>query len=196
MTPEEETGHGVPGARLDALTDGVIAIAITLLVLELRLPEEIGHLDGAAMWRLLAAMRPQFAGYGISFIVVGTLWISHVQVLRGQGPADAATVWMTLGFLALVALVPFTTALLSRSHGVVATVVYAGTMGLASLLLGLMARRRRGTPGVAGLAGDVVIALVFAASIGIAFWNPMAARLCWLLILPVSLSGLLRRRRL
>ncbi|MEO3472310.1 TMEM175 family protein [Roseomonas sp. CAU 1739] len=191
--------HGVEGsiptARLDALTDGVIAIAITLLVLELRVPEGIGHLDGDALFGLLADMRHQFAGYVVSFVVVGTLWLRHVQILRGSQPADGTTVWMTLGFLGAVAMVPFTTALLSRNHGVAATAVYGASMAVASLLLSLMARRRRPRSREPGLLVQFAIPALFVASIGLAFWNPMAARLSWLLILPISLFATGNPRR-
>lgn len=191
----EHDGSGsIPTARLDALTDGVIAIAITLLVLELRVPEEIGHLDGGALLGVLADMRHQFAGYVVSFVVVGTLWLRHVQILRGPQPADDATVWMTLDFLGAVALVPFTTALLSRNHGVAATAVYGASMAIASLLLSLIARRRRPRSRKLGLLVQFAIPALFVTSIGLAFWNPMAARLSWTLILPISLFGNAHRR--
>lgn len=191
MSDEEAEGK-VPAGRLDALTDGVVAIAITLLVLDLHLPEAAGHPDDALLVELLLDMRRQFASYAISFLVVGALWLNHVRVLRGQRTADAAIVWLTLVFLAAVSAVPFTTALLSRSHGAVATSVYAGSMAIASLMLALMTLRRKGPKGWAVLDAFAV-PLLFLASIGIAVWSPSLARLSWLLILPLSMLGSRRR---
>lgn len=180
----EEAEGDVPAGRLDALTDGVVAIAITLLVLDLRLPEVAGPLEDGELLRLLFEMRHQFASYAVSFVVVGILWLTHVRVLRGHR-ADAATVWLTFGFLAAVSALPFTTALLSRSHGTVSTVVYAGSMALASLMLSFMTIHRHRPAGVAMLRA-LLVPLLFLASIGLAFWNPPLARLSWVLIVPAS----------
>lgn len=188
----EETEGSVPAGRLDALTDGVVAIAITLLVLDLHLPEAAGQLEDGDLLHLLVEMRHQFASYAISFIVVGMLWLTHVRVLRGHR-ADAATVWLTFGFLGAVSALPFTTALLSRSHGTIATVVYGGSMALASLMLSLMTIHRFRPRGPAMLHA-LRVPLLFLASIGLAFWSPPLARLSWVLIIPLSRLGTWGRR--
>src|SRR5262245_6812878 len=136
---ERQQAAGIPASRLDALTDGVVAIVITLLVLDLRLPEAPELLDNAALYAALAEMHHRFGNYVLSFLVTGALWIAHVQTVRGQERADSGQIWLTLGFLAALGLVPFTTALLSRSPGTLGTAIYAASMILASGSLSLMA---------------------------------------------------------
>ncbi len=185
----------MPANRLDALTDGVVAIVVTLLVLDLRLPEGVAELEGAALLQALVEMRHAFASYALSFVVVGALWINHVRTVRGQEAADPAQTWLTLGFLGIVALLPFTTALLSRSHSALATAIYAGSMMLASGLLSAMAARVERDGGVRGLLRHAALPGLFALSIAIAPVSSEAARLSWLLIAPASLLGAGRPRR-
>ncbi|MBA3778469.1 MAG: DUF1211 domain-containing protein [Chloroflexi bacterium] len=97
--------------RIEALTDGVFAIAMTLLVLELRLPEVESD---ASLAEALIHLAPRIAGYVLSFLVLGAYWLGlHTQytVLRG---ADRVLIWITVVFLMLISAVPFTTSLLSE----------------------------------------------------------------------------------
>lgn len=189
------TGHEspIPAARLDALTDGVVAIVMTLLVLELHLPEKLSALDDAAVVTLLMGMREQLASYFLSFVVVGVLWMNHVQRFRHLTSTTASLVWLTLAFLGALSLVPFTTALLSRSPTSTATIVYAAEMAAAALMLALIEvhvdfkKLRVGEHQVdvwTTLLHFRIVA-VFIVSIVVAFWSPNGARLCWLLIIPM-----------
>src|ERR687892_104315 len=66
-------------ARLEAFSDGIFAIAITLLILEVRVPE--AHSAGA-LWRALGAQWPSYAGYALSFLIIGIMWSNHSHIFR------------------------------------------------------------------------------------------------------------------
>lgn len=191
-----------PNGRLITLTDGVLSIAMTLLVLDVRLPESVATMDNGALWRALVGIWPQIFSYGLSFFVIGALWLAHVQKFRHVQGTSGVLAWLHILFLLLVGFVPFTTSVLAESGNAVATAVYAVVMATASLLLGSMSvhARRRGlvdpdtrAEGLMGVAlSQFGTAIVFYASAGIAFIDADAAKYCWFLLIPV---GLWRGRR-
>lgn len=95
--------------RVEAFSDGVMAIAITLLVLELKVPEsEPGHLLGD-----LAARWPSYAAYVAAFLTIGIIWLNHHTLLTKIARFDARLHWLNLMLLFGVATLPFPTALLA-----------------------------------------------------------------------------------
>ncbi len=101
--------------RLEAFSDGVLAIAITLLVLDLKVPpldELRSHHEPLA--RALGAEWPTFAAYVTSFLIIGIIWINHHAVISMIGRIDRAVLFLNLLLLMFVVTVPFTTALLSE----------------------------------------------------------------------------------
>jgi uncharacterized membrane protein len=191
-----------PNGRLIALTDGVLSIAMTLLVLDVRLPESAEKLGNGALWQALVGIWPQIFSYGLSFLVIAALWLTHVQKFRHVRRTSAPLVWLHVLFLLLVGFVPFTTSVLAESGNAVSTAVYAVVMATASLLLGLMsvhARRGGLTDDATGAEGLLAVALsqfgtaiVFYASAGIAFLDSDIAKYCWFLLIPL---GIWRGRR-
>ena len=102
--------------RLTALTDGVFAVAMTLLVLDLRVPDLLG---GAAhsergLWDALLSQGPSFAAYLLSFTMLGTFWLAQHGLLGILRRCDRTFTWIQLGFLLVVTLLPFSAALLAR----------------------------------------------------------------------------------
>lgn len=186
--------------RLAAFTDGVIAIAITLLVLDIRLPRPAHGLDDAALVADLLAIWPQYFGYALSFLVIGNFWVSHTLRLRRLESVDPTLLWLNMLFLLVIGFVPFITSVLSENSGRAATILYAATMIVASLLLTLVWRHalRRGlstlTPAEQrrGMLRAIWVPAVFAVSILMAWFWPDNARYVWLLLVPVSF---LNRRR-
>ena len=88
--------------RLEAFSDGVFAIAITLLVLEIRLPPEaeVEHAGGLA-WTLLS-LWPSYAGYAVSFVTVGIMWANHHEVIKLMSRVDhGLIVWNLLLLMAI-----------------------------------------------------------------------------------------------
>src|SRR4051794_36979957 len=87
--------------RLVSLSDGVFAIVLTLLVLELRVPQLGEHADAAAMWQALKAIQSKFAGFLLSFLFVSSVWFSHNQMFKLFDKVDDAMLWYN-NFLLLV----------------------------------------------------------------------------------------------
>ena len=96
--------------RLEAFSDGVFAIAITLLVLEIVVPhvEEPGELGQA-----LLDLWPSYLAYATSFLTIGIMWINHHTVFRQLGEVDHRFLFINLGLLMCISFVPFPTTLLA-----------------------------------------------------------------------------------
>ena len=134
-------------ARVEAFSDGVFAIAITLLVLTIAQPADYHHLA-----RQLADRWPSLAAYVVSFIVIGIMWLNHHSIFGHFGRVDRGLVYLNLLLLLTVVFIPYPTGVfgeaLRRGEGArVAAVVYSATMTLnayswAALWLYASARRR------------------------------------------------------
>lgn len=125
----DDVDEGRETARIEAFSDGVIAIAITLLVLEVRVPEvEEGH----SLWEALADLWPSYVGFALSFIVIGIIWANHHEMFGFIARANRTLVLINLLFLIGVGFLPFPTALLAEYLGHdgegTAVTVYAGWM--------------------------------------------------------------------
>ena len=124
--------------RTTAFSDGVFAIAITLLVLSLDVPE---GLEGKQVSDFVGDEWPQFFAYFLSFAVIGRYWISHHAHFAMLRSVDARLVVINLAFLSFVCLIPFPTGLLGEfGDSSVAVALYASVVGLASLLALAMIR--------------------------------------------------------
>ena len=100
-----------PSTRgVEAFSDGVFAIAITLLVLDIRVPE--GH-EGQ-LGRELLAIWPSYAAYAISFLTIGVMWLHHHHLMMFVDTVDRGLLYRNLGLLAVVGFLPFPTELLAR----------------------------------------------------------------------------------
>lgn len=116
--------------RAEAFSDGVIAIAITLLVLDLRVPER----HEGPLSSTLAGEWPAYAAYVTSFLIIGIIWVNHHGVFELLGKVDRPALFINLLLLMTVVAIPFTTSLLSAyltksdrdAH--LAAVVYSGVM--------------------------------------------------------------------
>jgi uncharacterized membrane protein len=100
--------------RLAALSDGVFAVAMTLLVLDLRLPVREAIHGDQDLWRALLALFPQIVTYMMSFLTLGIFWIGQQTQLNYLSRSDRSLSWIHLFFLFSVTLVPFSTRLLSE----------------------------------------------------------------------------------
>ena len=127
MNAGEDTEIGPGIGRVEAFSDGVIAIIITIMVLELKAPEEPGlnHL-----WRLW----PTFLAYILSFAYVGIYWVNHHRLVSHARRVTNGLVWFNLLLLFALSLVPFSTAYLGGQHfSRDATLVYLVSMLLPAL---------------------------------------------------------------
>jgi len=100
--------------RLVSLSDGVFAIVLTLLVLELRVPQLGEHADAAALWQALKGIQSKFVGFLLSFLFVASVWFSHNQMFKLFDKVDDAMLWYNNFLLLVVCFIPFPTALIGE----------------------------------------------------------------------------------
>jgi TMEM175 potassium channel family protein len=179
--------------RTVAISDGVFAIALTLLILNVN--ERVTH---GGFWDRFDQVAPDIVAYALSFAVLGLLWLRHHAFFRDLRRIDARIALFNLVYLGLIAFIPYPTSLLSDEHGqTFATVLYATTLGLSalvSLLIRVHARRARLVRGASArepLIRTASVVAVFGLSIPIAFLNDEVAKYFWLLLF---LTGAAERR--
>jgi Predicted integral membrane protein len=117
----------VPTTRLEAFSDGIFAIAITLLVLEIHVPA------GDHLWHKLGDLWPSYAGYVVSFLTIGIIWVNHHSTFSRITTVDRPLLFLNLLLLLTVAFLPFPTALVAEhlregTDEDVAAAVYAASL--------------------------------------------------------------------
>ena len=118
--------------RLNAFSDGVIAVIITIMVLELHAPHENTVPAFLHLW-------PTFASYAISFLFVVIIWTNHHHMLRFAHHASSSTIWANFLFLFVVSLIPFSTAYIAETRiSPLATAVYAAVFVCVNLTFQLL----------------------------------------------------------
>jgi len=190
--------------RVDALSDGVYAIAITLLVLELKLPALHEGATDAALRHALVELAPKVLVWLLSFWVMTVFWLGQQRLHRYSTALDRPAVLIELAQLALVSLLPFSTALIGEhgNHAIAAAVYSLNLLGPALLSLARVLHLSRQpalqaqefTPAVRtyllwrawGLVALCAVALALA--LVVPGWNMLA-------LLPVALLPMLARQR-
>lgn len=124
-----ERSDTIAKSRIGAFSDGVIAVAITLLVLDLRVPPPHGS---GSLGHRLADLWPNYLAYVISFVAIGIMWINHHAMLRRVVGVDHSVLVLNLLLLMCIVVLPFTTSLMANyldapSGGQLAALVYAGS---------------------------------------------------------------------
>jgi len=125
MSDNAEVEHGLSIHRSDALTDGIYAVAMTLLVIDLKLPEHTGLQDPTELAHALAGLTPKFLAWLISFCVLAMFWAGHHRAHRHVRRADGPLVALNIAQLGFVCLLPFACALAGEHPGLVAQIVYS-----------------------------------------------------------------------
>jgi uncharacterized membrane protein len=184
--------------RVSAFSDGVFAIAITLLVLNLEVPD----VSPADLGGALSDLSGDLVAYAIGFAVIGLFWFSHHGLFSRLAVSDGRLVLVNMVLLGFIALMPFTTGLLGRYSEPEVVALYAANVGLATLLDGLLrvVAVRDGLGADASLRLDRadlvstgVQALIFFASIPIAYLvSTSLAQWSWALLI---VSAAVRRAR-
>jgi TMEM175 potassium channel family protein len=173
--------------RLETFADGVMAIAITLLILEIDVP----HVEGGSLANALSRQWPSYAAFVVSFLTIGIIWVNHHHMFKLIARTNHTFLMLNVVFLMTICVLPWPTALVaayirdpdSRS---VATAVYAGAMVAIAVMFNLVwryaaANHRLLVPGISDvalakmnrnyLAGPVI----YAATLLIAFVEPYAS---------------------
>ncbi len=182
--------------RLLTLSDGVIAIAITLLVLEITVPVVPPGTPKSALPTLVLEQWHEFFGFVLSFSVIGLYWTLHRRIFVHIERHTKGIVWLNLLFLLMVAFVPYATSVFSTYPGRFGVMFLSGMLALTgSSLAGLWlyaARKQVVEEGIASRAVRLQAArflaspLVFAVSMLVATFDSTVAILFWLLLIPVN----------
>lgn len=179
--------------RIVFFSDAVIAIAITLLVIELKVPIIESKLVNENLIAHLIEMLPDFLGFVVSFLVISMYWIAHHKIFKHIENYDRRLISLNVLFLMFIAFMPFVTSLLFSYPAVKVSVIFYATLvlliGLSSLAIWKYANHNKlvysDTNSKQLTSGLLVSPIVFALSIGIAFFNPLMAMLFWLILVPI-----------
>jgi uncharacterized membrane protein len=188
-------------SRIVAFSDGVFAIAITLLVLNLGVPE---HVRGDDLDRALWDQRQDLLAYAISFAIIGRFWVVHHRFFSSVVGFDGRLLGLNLFYLGWIALFPFSAQVFGDHAGDTAAIVlYAVNLSGISLVGMLMAADAR-RAGLAKMSAEEAregqrralgVAAVFLASIPVALLDPHIAPLFWLALFIDPVGRRVARRR-
>jgi len=170
--------------RMEAFSDGVIAVIITIMVLEMKSPHGSSP---AALWPLL----PVFLSYVLSFVHVGIYWNNHHHLLHAAQHVEGGVLWANLHLLFWLSLVPFATTWMGENQFAPWPVALYGTVlllsGAAYVLLTkrLIAHHERGSKLAASIGNDKkgkASVVIYAIAIPLSFVQPWIACLCYALV--------------
>jgi uncharacterized membrane protein len=185
--------------RLEAFSDGVLAVAITLLALDLKIPFNLA--TDAEIWRAALALIPGLAAWIISFFFLLTIWINHHYLFDGLKAVDRGLLWLNGFFLLTVTLIPLPTGLVGAYPGRAAPLaLLSGTMFLASssfvlirLYLGARPELLKDSVSVAqrriALARSALGPVIYAIAFALSFIAPLAAIGCQIAALLLFIFG-------
>jgi uncharacterized membrane protein len=188
-------------SRIVAFSDGVFAIAITLLVLNLSVPE---HIKGDDLTKALWEQRQDLFAYALSFAVIGRFWLVHHRFFRDVTGFDGRLLSLNLFYLAWIVLIPFSSQVLGDHGGDTgAIILYAANLSGVVLVGNLMFAnaRRSGLSEVSDEEAaenrrrSLVIAVVFLISIPIALIDGHAAQFFWLALFFIPVVERVRASR-
>ena len=180
-------------------SDAVFAIAMTLLVVDLRPPDLSATASDASIASALTASLGQVLAFVISFVVVGVYWEGHLRIFRAIRAADRGLIGLNLAFLIWIAFMPYPTAILGSHEPTRLTVAIYGAVqvgaGLSQAAIWIYATRRPAliSPAIDDRLARYVTAhilrgpVVFAASILIALVSPWLGIVSWALLIPAGL---------
>jgi uncharacterized membrane protein len=184
-----------PKARLDALTDGIFAVAMTLLVLDIRLPEAFQPADTLEMLQGLVEIWPKFFPYVVSFMILGLRWLSLAQVPSRSEYVENRFIRWWMFYLMMITCVPFTTIVVGR-HAALAPAIwlYCGNTALIAIASWRMAVL---TPGIDGERHihqrQISMAVLLATALGCIGWSFLEPRQAlWVFALNLFTPSLIR----
>jgi uncharacterized membrane protein len=174
----------VTSGRLEAFSDGVIAIVITIMVLELRTPE-------GESWRDLSSIRPVLLSYVLSFVHLGIYWSNHHHLFQAVEKVNGRVLWANLHLLFWLSLVPFTTRWLGESGALEAPVAaYGIVLALAAfayylVVLAILSLHGRESQIARAIGSDLKGKLsmsVYLVAVPAAFFEPWVSIVLYVLV--------------
>ena len=180
--------------RIVFFSDAVFAIAITLLALEIKIPDSSDLNSNSSLTHILSNIFPQILAFMLSFLIIGVFWASHVRKYRALTSYNQTFVMLNLALLMLIAFMPFPTSLISGSPTLASVVLYTSTLVMVGITSALNWAYAVGNRFIENnyaklnysreLRGPIIMSLVFLTSIAIAFIDPTYAMWSWLLLIP------------
>jgi len=170
--------------RMEAFSDGVFAIIITIMVLDLKVPQ-------SGNFSALMGTLPLFLSYALSFVLVGLYWNNHHHLLQATEHISGGVLWANLHLLFWLTLTPFVTAWMGQNYKASAPVAVYGAVlllaGVAYYILtkSLLAHHSENSALARAVGRDVkgqMSVLIYAVGIPLAFWRVWAADACYVLV--------------
>jgi uncharacterized membrane protein len=206
LRPRERETDGARD-RIVNLSDGIFAIAITLLVLDIKVPDIPENLVPSELPAALVSLWPNYLGYFLSFVGIAVFWTIHHSIFRPIRCYDRTLLYLTFLFLMVVAFVPFATALLGEyGDHQLPVAVYAATLAVGRLLLTAIhwhstrIERLLDEPQDSAtmrffLIRGITIPAIFLLSIAISFFSVSATIWTWFDMIAVDAFVIYRRFR-
>jgi uncharacterized membrane protein len=170
--------------RMEAFSDGVIAIVITIMVLELKMP----HGDGL---QSLRTVLPAFLSYVLSFVYLGIYWVNHHHMMRVTEQVNGKVLWANLHLLFWLSIVPAATAWLGdHPHSTIPTAVYGATLLMPAIAYYILQNTIIAHDGPNSTLADAIgrdlkgkiSPLIYATAIGLAFVQPWMADVLYVIV--------------
>jgi uncharacterized membrane protein len=188
------SGGGLSKGRIEAFSDGVFAIVITLLIFEIKVPDVPRGASGRELEHALLQLWPKFLSYLISVVVVAIYWVAHHAIFHWIRRSDRTLLWINVLFLSVVVCIPFSAGLLGQYYNYQVALVFYGVnmvaAGLALYLLWWYATTGRRLvdsdihPDVVRTAKVRILSgfFVYSVSIGLSFFSPTLSLLIYVLL--------------
>jgi len=182
--------------RLEAFSDGVIAIIITIMVLEMKVPAHAEHFGD------LLPLIPVFLSYVLSFVYVGIYWNNHHHMLHATKHVNGAVLWTNLVLLFWLSLIPFVTGWMGENHfapaptALYGVVLLCAAVSYAVLQRAIVACHGKDSDLARAVGRDLkgrISVVLYIAAIGAAFWNHWIS---WAIYVLVAIAWFIPDRRI
>lgn len=159
MSSASPSVPGLGKERLEALTDGIFATVMTVLVLSLSVPVIATGSNNADVAGVLGGLGPNILGYVLSFLLLAVLWVSHHNIFHYMKAVNRPLLWLNTFFLLTIGFLPFSTAVMGRYHDFQLPVIIYGAniIAISICMLGILSySSRTGLLAVSEREGSVV----------------------------------------
>ncbi len=120
--------------RVEAFSDGIVAIIITIMILEFELPDITKEATSQSINHHLVKLFPYFGTYAFSFLMIAILWTNHHHLFHLMGKMNSGMLWLNFLFLFCLSLIPFSTGLLGANPGIATSIAFYGFVLLITTL--------------------------------------------------------------
>src|SRR4051812_18484249 len=207
----ETTNFEIGKNRIEALSDGIFAIVMTLLILEFHVPNLPVNAPNVEVAPALVALWPKFVSYLITFVSLGFFWVGHHMMYHGIRRADRTLLWLNIFFFMFVSLLPFSTSVLNAfREAFIAPFIFGANLAVIGWLLFFQWAYVNSQPDMLASfvtaeycktirSRIVIVPIATTFTVFICFWSVEISLAIYLLLLPLymlpgSLSSASRQR--